>query len=206
MISKQLTNFYIVRHGQTDGNIQQLLQGHMDIPLNDTGRQQAKETAEKLRKIKFDLAFSSDLMRARETTEIIALEHNLEVQTTQLLRERHFGENEGKNYAALKAFDNLFQSLSYEKQRVAYSGKNAENDEEICTRLITFIRETAITHPGQTILVGTHGGIMRAFLIHLGFLHYKTGFDAIENLSYFLLKSDGVDFFIKDSYGINTKA
>ncbi len=205
-MNNNLTKFYIVRHGQTDGNVQQLLQGQMDIPLNNIGRQQVKETAGKLKNVKFDLAFSSDLLRAKETTEIIALEHKLEVQTTQLLRERHFGENEGKSYSALKTFDELFQTLSYDKQRVARSGKNAETDEEICNRLITFIRETAITHPGKTILVGTHGGIMRAFLIHLGVLSYKSSFQAIANSAYFLLESDGVDFFIKDTYCINTKS
>ncbi len=204
-MNKQLTKFYIVRHGQTDGNVQMLLQGQMDIPLNETGRQQAKKTADKLKNIKFDLAFSSDLMRAKETTEIVALEHKLEVQTTQLLRERHFGVNEGKTYDALKTFDTLFQSLSYSEQRKIKSANDAESDEEITTRLITFIRETAMTHPGKTILVGTHGGIMRAFLIHLGLLTYKSSFHAIANSAYFVLETDGIDFFVKDTYGIDTK-
>ena len=62
---------YLVRHGETDWNLQERMQGQADNPLNDTGRKQAKIVADKLREINFDAAFSSTLCRAAATAEII---------------------------------------------------------------------------------------------------------------------------------------
>ncbi len=87
------TVFYIVRHGQTDWNVQKKIQGHADIPLNDTGRAQAAELSETLGPIAFDYCFSSDLQRAAETALI--LNRNSSIQVDQRLRERNFGPWEG---------------------------------------------------------------------------------------------------------------
>src|SRR5258706_14102789 len=95
-MNNNLTTFYIVRHGETDWNAERRLQGHSDIPLNENGELQAKNLADELQDITFDLAFSSDLLRAKRTAEIIALEHKLEVQTTKLIREKNYGSLEGK--------------------------------------------------------------------------------------------------------------
>ena len=62
---------YLVRHGQTDWNIEKKTQGHTDIPLNGTGKRQAEELAEKIADLKIDRIISSDLLRARETAEIM---------------------------------------------------------------------------------------------------------------------------------------
>ena len=62
---------YLVRHGQTDWNKEKRLQGQEDIPLNDFGRHLAKETGIRLRNVRFDLCFSSDLKRALETANLI---------------------------------------------------------------------------------------------------------------------------------------
>ena len=86
-----LTTIYIVRHGETNQNVKRIIEGHGDTPLNENGEMQAKLISEKLRHVQFDLAFSSDLLRAKRTAEIIALEHNLLVETTRLLRERYYG-------------------------------------------------------------------------------------------------------------------
>jgi broad specificity phosphatase PhoE len=71
--------FYITRHGETVWNIQQRMQGQQDSPLTENGILQAKAAAEKLKKIHFDHAFSSDLLRARRTAEIIAADHDLAI-------------------------------------------------------------------------------------------------------------------------------
>ena len=80
----------------TEWNEIGLIQGHSDSPLTAQGITQAKELAKKLKNVKFDLIFSSDLLRAKRTAEIIALEHKLFVQTSKLLRERDFGINLGE--------------------------------------------------------------------------------------------------------------
>ncbi|HUD44341.1 MAG TPA: histidine phosphatase family protein [Patescibacteria group bacterium] len=203
MTNQNLTTFYIIRHGETDWNVQHRIQGHTDIPLNENGRAQAKEAARLLKDVKFDLAFSSDLLRAKETAEIVALEHNLEVTTTQLLRERKYGEMEGKNQEAFRAFDELFKTLSDEEKNKFKYSSFGENNEEIIVRFITFIRETAVTHPGKTILVGTHGSMMAALLIHLGILSRKDPRYSINNGAYVKLLSDGVEFVVKETHGID---
>lgn len=202
--NKNYCTFYIVRHGETEWNVQHRIQGQEDSPLTPLGIKQAKKTKALLSKIQFDLAFSSDSLRAKRTAEIIAKEHNLAIQATKKIRERGFGKYEGMKLKKLKAmFADLFEA--WDKQ-----GKNAfdridsiETTDKIIARLFTFLRQIAIGHPGKNILVATHGGTMRILLLRLGFIESKQSKHLfIHNASYIKLSSDGVDFFIKDTYGI----
>lgn len=198
------TVIYIVRHGETEWNTKNLIQGHKDSPLTKLGIEQTKQLAKELKRIKFDLIFSSDLLRAEKTAKIIATEHKLTVETTKLLRERNFGKLAGKHRSVLKAFDELFASLN-DKEIFKYkSSPDVESDEEITTRLITFLRELALAHPGEKALVVTHGAVMRAFLIRLGELSYKKRM-WVKNVAYVKLESDGIDFFVKETKGISVK-
>lgn len=191
---------YIVRHGQTDWNVAGLTQGETDIPLNSEGVKQAKTLGEELRNIKFDGIFSSDLIRARKTAEIVAIEKKLAVETTKLLRERRYGRLEGKPYTMTKKFHDIWAKLS-KKERVSYRPyKEYETEEETVARFITFIREVAVSYLNKTVLMVSHGGIMRTFLNHLSDETYFQG--AISNSAYIKLESDGVDFFIKELKGI----
>lgn len=206
MNTNNLTTFYLVRHGQTDWNSKHILQGQSDIPLNEKGEEQAKELAQILHDINFDLAFSSDLLRAKRTAEIIVLEKNLMVETTKALRERDFGTLEGQPVAALLAHIALLQKLSFQDRQKYKLSDNTESDEEVTTRLLTFLRETAVTHGGKTILVGTHGGILRMILIHTGYLTYEQSDSMfVTNGGYVKLDTDGVDFFIREANGFKTK-
>ncbi len=193
---------YIVRHGQTDWNIQGITQGETDIPLNEEGIKQAQAMASNLKDIQFDAIFSSDLIRAKRTAEIIALERQLAVETTHLLRERRYGKFNGKPYARMKYVYDTWEKLS-KKERVQYKPyKGYETDEEAVARFITFLRETAVVYSGKTVLIASHGGIMRAFLNHISEETYLTG--AVSNLAYIKLESDGVEFFIKEKQGIKS--
>lgn len=201
-----LTTFYLIRHGETDWNNKHLLQGQTDIPLNPKGEDQAKELAQVLHDVNFDLAFSSDLLRAKRTTEIIVLEKNLYIQTTKALREREFGTLEGQPTAALYAYIDLLKALNKEDRRKHRIDESVESDEEVTTRLITFLRETAITHPGKTILVGTHGGILRMILLHTGYITYEQSDSIIvTNGGYVKLETDGVDFFVREAIGLKKR-
>ena len=205
MINKKLTTFYIIRHGQTEFNVKQIVQGHIDSPLTDKGVEEIKKLAVRLRDVHFDLAFSSDLLRAQRTAEIIALEHKLEVQTTNLLRERNFGIYEGKQHEALDTYNVLLDKLN-DQERFEYTADGVESDKSVIQRLMTFLRETAITHPGKTILTTTHGGMLRTLLIHLGYGTYETlRRGAVGNLGYSILETDGVDIFVKHVEGVTKK-
>lgn len=199
------TTFYIVRHGQTDWNAKHLLQGQIDIPLNEAGEKQAEELGKHLHTIHFDAVYSSDLLRAKRTAEIIILEKKLAVMTHAFLRERKLGIFEGQHISRIDAFNKEVATLSHAARFRYKEGPDAESDEEIVSRFITFCREIAIANPKKTILVVTHSGVMRAFLIHLGWGNYKT-FSykrAIHNGAYLKIATDGIDFFIKETYGID---
>lgn len=200
MLTNHNCILYLVRHGQTDWNAQKITQGHADIPLNNEGIEQAKALGKSLENIQFDAVFSSDLIRAKKTAEIITLEKKLMVETTNLLRERRYGKFDGKPYHLMQKFHKEWENLG-KKERLKYRPYNDyETDEETIGRLITFLRGAAVSHPGKTVLVVAHGGIMRVLLNHLSEKTYLTG--SISNLAYIKLESDGVDFFIKELKGI----
>lgn len=176
-----------------------IAQGHLDSPLTEKGKKEAERLGYKFRDINFDLVFTSDLLRAKRTAEIILLERKLAVETTKLLRERYYGVFEGKSFEAIHAYSKLLSELKHEASEMNKKNK-FEEDESVVSRLITFLRETAITYPKKSILVVSHGGIMRVFLKHLGYNNLPSG--SISNLGYMKIESDGVNFFVKKTEGI----
>lgn len=207
--NKNFCTIYLVRHGETDWNIKGFVQGQSDIPLNQKGEQQAKELADQLKNIHFDAIYSSDLMRAKRTAEIIAQEKKLAILTTKILRERDFGDFEGKKADFLiawrkslkKGIENLTQE---EKELLRNKNPNIESDESLMQRFIPFIREIAVGYPGKNILIITHGSMMRTFLIRIGFFENqeKSYRYRLKNGSYVVILSDGVEFFVKETWGI----
>jgi len=198
---------YLVRHGLTDWNLKGLLQGQIDIPLNKEGERQAIEIAKKhFKKIKFAAVFSSDLVRAKRTAEIIALEKKMAIQTSKLLRERDFGPFEGKHWQEvekdLKMSIKEFRILSDELA----DKLGIESDEKMMERFLRFLREVAVAYQGKNILIVSHGSLMRVFLTKLGYSSKEDSKNIfIKNLAYLSILSDGVDFFIKKVFGIEKK-
>ena len=204
---KNLCTIYIVRHGQTEYNVERRIQGQGDSPLTQFGLGQAKELGLLLRDVHFDAVFSSDSLRAKRTAEMIVLERELAVVTTELLRERAFGRFEGKYIEELKEFDEIFDRLSDEEKFLYKSEPDIESDEEISSRMIRFVREIGVRFAGKTVLMVTHAGMMKAFLVHLGYGTYQTlPHGSIKNTSYIKLATDGVDFFVQETKGITLKA
>ena len=207
MKKPRFTTLYIVRHGETVWNVKKLLQGHADSRLTKKGEIQARLVKDLLKDVRFDAVFSSDLTRSRKTAEIIALERKLAVQTTKLIRERSFGEYEGKHYTVfaqelkhlLAKFEKLTDSQKY---KFKYT-QSMESDAELVGRFITFLREIAVAYSGKTLLVVSHGGMMRALLIHLGYGNYRSLYPGVvKNTSYFVLETDGVEFKVTQTFNI----
>jgi broad specificity phosphatase PhoE len=168
-------DIYLVRHGQTDWNIERKLQGHTDNPLNEQGKIQARELQEKFTNINFTKVFSSDLQRAYSTAKLIlGLNTSTPIEISSLLRERHMGIWEGRLVNELQSYlkqtvdpDNLtkeeYLSLKWDD--------TAENYTDVYQRIQTFIR-SIVTSSSKTdgpILVLSHGGVMRSILYHLDF-------------------------------------
>lgn len=194
MNSLQPVTFYVVRHGQTLWNVAHKIQGHTDNPLTPVGEEQAKNLRTELHDIHFDAIFSSDFLRAKQTAEIIAKERELAVITKEALRERNMGIYEGRDISTLASYTQLYQWFS--KGNSAKNRKvGVENDESVMSRLLTFFREIAVAYPGKTMLLVTHGSLMKALLVHLGFAHHdQLVHGAVKNTAYIELQSDGIDF------------
>jgi len=148
------TELYLVRHGETDWNKQRRIQGLTDIPLNDVGRAQARETGRLLARRRWDGIYSSPLSRAFETASIIAGEIGLPAPTAiDALVERNYGEAEGLNF------------LEIERRypdRGSVPGQ--ESREDVVARVLPALRELAVAHPDQSLVVVSHGGAIRSVL------------------------------------------
>ena len=142
---------YIVRHGQTDGNVNKIMDGVRDIDLNENGIEQAKITSDSLKDIKFDLIICSPLSRTKHTMEIINI-NNYPVVFDDRIKERDCGEFTGKGFESLDRdlYWNYYDTTKYEK---------AENIEHLFNRVFKFLKEK---YKVKTILLVTHEGITKA--------------------------------------------
>jgi broad specificity phosphatase PhoE len=149
------TELYLVRHGETDWNLQRRIQGLTDIPLNDTGREQARATARLLaRRGGWNGIFASPLSRALETASIIAQELGLpEPEPLEGLAERNYGDAEGLNFAEI---DRRYPDRG--------SVPGQETREEVAERVLPALRELALAHPDESLIVVSHGGAIRSVL------------------------------------------
>ena len=161
---------YIVRHGETNGNLRGVLQGWTDEPLNEKGRELAIITAKAMSDIKFDVAISSPLSRAFETCQIVLRENGNdvpEIRTDDRLKEIYFGdwENLGitkENFEIPVDNFNLFYSDPY-KLPNTYAGESVY---DVCDRTGAFYKDL-ISNPeyeGKNILLTTHGFALRCLL------------------------------------------
>jgi len=149
-----MTELYLVRHGETDWNRQHRIQGLTDIPLNATGRTQARATGRLLARRTWDGIYASPLSRAMETARIIAEEVGLgEPQAIPELVERNYGDAEGLDFAEVER--------RY-PDRIDVPGQ--ESREAVVARVVPALRALAAQHPGESLIVVSHGGAIRSVL------------------------------------------
>ena len=144
-----MTLLYL-RHGQTDWNAQGLFQGRTDIPLNETGRGQAREQAEMLlsHEPPVDVIYASPLKRARETAEIVQQALDVPLRFDDRLIERCFGDLEGTP---------IVRGLGEE----GLARHGAESFAALHGRVKGFLDDIAARHPGQCVLAAAHGNVGR---------------------------------------------
>jgi len=153
---RPVTKLSIVRHGQTEWNRQQRIQGSTDIPLNSIGRAQAAEAGVRLRERPWDLVVSSPLVRAEETARIIAGELGLpRPEVDDGFTERHHGDMEGLTFS--------------ERQKRFPDGvpvPGLETRQQVLERVLPALARLGEAYEGQAILVISHGGIIGTLLRH----------------------------------------
>lgn len=148
--------FAFIRHGQTDWNRDDRLQGSTDIPLNDTGRGQAHEAAELLREGDWEAIVSSPLVRARDTAQIIASDLNIELGPAYPeLVERDYGSNEGLSSSEMVA---LHPDRDY---------PGSETLASVVERGIAGLRRIAEDYRDRDVVIVCHGTIIRYTLAAL---------------------------------------
>ncbi len=144
---------YVVRHGQTDWNVKNVFQGHIDTELNEIGIQQAKQTATKFQKIKPDVILVSPLKRAIQTAEYISEVTGVEFSIEPCLIERYFGEMEGK---ANRPDWNIQMMLDYQKN---YDKEHIEPIRELFKRIYKFLDKITKKYKDKIIVLVTHGAV-----------------------------------------------
>jgi broad specificity phosphatase PhoE len=204
-----MTKFYIVRHAEAESNALGFMAGHIDVSLTSQGERQAIARAKELvSKVQFSAAFSSDLTRAKRTAEIIAAQQQLDVISTELLRERFWGNLQGRKekfdeIAELRRLLGYFDKLTYTERFHVRLVPDMESDAELIARFESFLRKRVSVYQGQNVLVVSHSNAMRTLLVHFGFAsHQELPSGAISNTGYFVLESDGTEFIVRETAGV----
>lgn len=153
------TRICIIRHGETAWNVEKRIQGHTDIPLNETGRAQALAMAFNAAHQRFDAIYSSDLSRALETAQVLAQREDHEVKPLPQLRERHFGIFQGLT-ADEGAARHPEAYAHYLARDLDYDFETGESLRQFSRRVADAIDWLVRHHGGQTIAAVCHSGVL----------------------------------------------
>ena len=145
----KLTTIFLVRHGETVDNARQIMQGQTQGELNEQGRKQAQQVAERLSAEEVDAVVASDLRRAIQMAEIIAKPHGLQVVTTPLLRERDWGSFTGRFIPDLRG---------------ETWPDDIESEDALLKRAQDFLQKMTATYEGKRVVAVGHGIINKAIL------------------------------------------
>jgi probable phosphoglycerate mutase len=166
------TTILLIRHGETAWNAERRLQGHLDIALNAEGERQAGLLAAALAGEQVDAIVASDLLRARQTAQALARVHQLPVQVDRALRERCYGGFEGLLYPEIaQRFPNEFAAWqARDIDAVLPVGANrGETFRQFHARATGAMLRWAGAHPGKTLALVAHGGVLEcAYRMALG--------------------------------------
>jgi probable phosphoglycerate mutase len=153
------TRVIAIRHGETAWNVDTRIQGQLDIPLNDTGRRQARRLARALADEDLHAVYASDLGRAHQTAQALAEATGLAVVAERGLRERGFGVFEGRTFQEIEqSWPELSQR--WRRRDPDFGPEGGETLAGFYDRCIATARRLADAHPGQTIALVAHGGVL----------------------------------------------
>ncbi|MFV5961095.1 histidine phosphatase family protein [Bacillus sp. AK25] len=164
-----MTAICLVRHGETDWNAAKRIQGRTDIPLNDTGKWQAKQTGLYLKDAHWDVVISSPLSRAKETAHLILQHVHAPLVIMDDFIERDFGDAEG---------------MSFEERQKLFPNKQYPNMEPLSAlqdRMLEGIEKVRATYPDQRVLIVAHGAAIHALLTALADEHLGIKDKRLEN-------------------------
>ncbi|MFD0954802.1 histidine phosphatase family protein [Virgibacillus alimentarius] len=147
-----MTSISLVRHGETDWNALEVVQGQMDTPLNERGIEQAKECANQLVKTKYDVLITSPLQRAKQTANIINEKLQIPLIEMEAFVERYYGEAQG---------------MTKRERQAKYPDKDYPNQETrgaLRKRVMAGLNEIIENNQGKHILLVAHGAVINTIL------------------------------------------
>jgi broad specificity phosphatase PhoE len=196
-----MTTFWLVRHGQTDWNVESRWQGHADPPLNSLGIKQTRILAEGLANVHFDAIFSSDLDRAYETACAVGDRQGGKVQIEARLREINLGEWEGLTSEEIRRrYPAEWQDRQLNPLEARAPG--GESLLEMAERVIPAITDIARMHPNDLVLIVSHGLALAAVICHAQGRPLTEAFDTIpDNAVPISIEWDAAGLPERDSQG-----
>lgn len=165
---------YLVRHGQSEGNVVRTFHGQLDYPLTETGREQARQAGEKLREVSFRRCYASDLSRAWDTALACVEGRGLAPEACPALREQNVGDIEGLTWEEM--------GERYPDVRSGFIGDwfnttppGGESPEEMTARVAACV--DGIIARGEDALLVAHFGSLSLIMLHLGLLSREQAFE-----------------------------
>ncbi len=157
---------YLVRHGETDWNRGEKLQGQSDVPLNEYGIQLARETGEALESVPFDLAFCSPLGRAVQTAKILLGSREIPLCQDPRLMEMRFGVMEGVAFRDARTDEKNPMYHFFHAPACYQPPEGAESFQQLYDRTAEFLRERILPLEGmyQNVLIAAHGAVNRSII------------------------------------------
>ncbi|WP_218964131.1 histidine phosphatase family protein [Priestia megaterium] len=161
-----MLNLYLVRHGQTEWNVQKRMQGWENSNLTELGKRNAIALGEKLKAVTFDAVYTSTSGRTIETAKLIMGNQNLHIESDKNLREMFLGEWEGKTDEELKALYPQ-QYNNFWEQPADYKPFNGETFEELNNRVILVLQNIIANHKRGNVLVVSHSVFLKSLMMYV---------------------------------------
>lgn len=180
----------LIRHGQTDWNLEERWQGNTDVPLNAEGIGQARAVAARLKREKLTAVYSSDLMRAKVTADVIAEAHGLVATGDPRWRELNLGVFQGLTWHEIKArYPKEVERM--QSSYMGYAAPKGESRQSMQDRAYESLLEIVAREPeGASTAVVSHGGTIRVVLLRL-FHEHQIEKRSISNTSVTTIETDG---------------
>ena len=178
------TEIILIRHGETEWNSQQRMQGHSNSDLSSVGQAQIQALGQWIKNVPFDHIYSSDSLRAKQTAEAITQFSGHELKIDLRLREKNLGVFEGlTSEEARERHPEVFRLFKTAGSK--YVIDEGESTQQLQDRALEIVEEIRIKHPEERVLLVTHGGFIRVVMKHLLGL-------SLETPTRFLIRNTGV--------------
>ena len=157
------TKIYLIRHTQTVGNVEKRLTGRADFEVTEKGYESVNELTEKLKDVKFDVAYASTSKRTSKTIQKLSNINNIEICEKEQLCEMYFGIYDGMKWSEVDKLNPKISKLHKETNEIMQI-PNQETTEQVTERIYKVMLEIANNNIGKNILICSHGVAIEAFL------------------------------------------